>query len=345
MFFTTALLALSAIASAQKVLFEGSGYRATVYYGVNDGDVCGAANGGPFPSRWADTSGINDGYPKCTSNLQSEAKTLRQYNSNRIVAMNANMVANDVEYWCGKEVQIFGPDGKQIVLDEGPFVLMDGCAACTTASIIDVSALAFTQLSGGKCGNNPEGFSVKVIDNDLSATLGDAPRGSAKGASVYNPAGGNDAPAPQQPSSSSTPAPASSPTLATSPAPVAEPAPASSPASSAESVSVSSAEANKPNHSTPAAQDTPVGGNLAVVSPAAEQPSSSPSPSAAPIPVGDVAKAAPAPVPDTCKYGKWRCDGLSLQICNRQTQGNAWETIASCAAECSFSVSGSAICQ
>jgi hypothetical protein len=30
MFYSTALLALAALASAQKVLFEGTGYRATV---------------------------------------------------------------------------------------------------------------------------------------------------------------------------------------------------------------------------------------------------------------------------------------------------------------------------
>ncbi|GMK59690.1 hypothetical protein CspeluHIS016_0802960 [Cutaneotrichosporon spelunceum] len=329
MLFLSAFVVLSVFASAQKVLFEGSDYRATVYYGVNDNDVCGAENGGPFPARWADNSGINDGYPKCTSKIQSQAKTLRQYNSNRIVAMNANMVANDVDYWCGKEVQIFGPDGKQITIPEGPFVLMDGCAACTSANIIDVSALAFTQLSGGKCGNNPDGFTVKVIDNDLSASLGDAPRGPATGTSVYNPAGGNAAPAPQQPSSSAAPAPASSPAPANSPAPAAEPAPA---ASTVPAVAPA-AEPVKPNTSAPAAQEVNnnVVANLAVgATPAAEQPSPSPS---------------PAPVADDCKYGKWRCDGLNLQICNKQTEGHAWETISACATECSFSITGSAICQ
>jgi hypothetical protein len=307
------------------------------YYGVNDGDVCGEQNGGPFPARWAETSGINEGYVTCTSNLQTEAKTLNQYNSNRIVAMNANMLNNDRNYWCGKEVQIFGPDGNQITIDEGPFILYDGCAACTSAQIIDVSALAFTKLSGGKCGNNPEGFTVKVIDNDLSSTLGDKPRGATTGTSVYNPpAGGDSAPAPQQPSSSSEAAP--------SPTPSAEPAKAEP----------SKDESTKDEPSKPAVQDAPTGNNLAAAAPAAaEQPASSPAaeqpapvakPADAPAPAAQQAEQ-PAPVADACKYGKWRCDGLRLQICNRATTGFAWETIASCAAECSFTVSGSAICQ
>ncbi|CAK9785191.1 hypothetical protein CC85DRAFT_284278 [Cutaneotrichosporon oleaginosum] len=313
MLFFIVLLAFAALASAQRVLFEGSGYRATVYYGVNDGDVCGTDNGGPFPNRWAVTSGINDGYPFCTSKIQAQAKTLTQYNTNRIVAMNANMMQNDREYWCGKEVQIF-KDGKQIILDEGPFILMDGCAACMTASIIDVSAKAFTQMSGGKCGDNPEGFTVKVIDNDLSATLGDDARGPAKGASVYNPSGDAAAPAP-------------------------------APAAAEQPSTVSSLAANPP--ATPAAQAT---GALAAEQPPIDTPPVAVKPAAAPA-VTPALAAAPAaqqaepPVADTCTYGKWRCDGLRLQICNRATAGFAWETIATCAAECSFTVSGSAVCQ
>lgn len=302
------------------------------YYGVNDGDVCGVTNGGPFPANWATDSGINDGYPFCTSKIQSEAKTLKQYNTNRIVAMNANMVSNDRDYWCGKEVQIF-KDGKQIILDEGPFILMDGCAACTSASIIDLSAKAFTLASGGSCGNNPEGFTVKVIDNDLSHTLGDAPRGPATGSSVYNPPAGGDSP---QQQAAETPA-------AVTPATVTPAAATPSSASKPEVTPIQGANLVAANPvPSPAAETTPAAEQPAVEAPAAESPAAAPAAPAAESPAA-AASAAPA---DECTFGKWQCNGLQLQICNRKTQTSAhWETIANCASECSFTVTGSAVCQ
>lgn len=252
--------------------------------------------------------------------------------------MNANMVANDREYWCGKEVQIF-KDGKQIVLPEGPFVLYDGCAACTSASIIDLSAEAFTLVSGGTCGNNPEGITVKVIDNDLSASLGDAARGSAQGSSPYNPTGADSASS-AAPSSAAA-EPSAAPVAEASSAKIAVGNLAADAASSAAEQPSSSVEAvETPAVETPA--ETP-----AAETPAAETPAAEPSAPAAETPVAE-APAAETPAADSaaCTYGKWQCAGLELQVCNMKTQDTTeWETIATCASECSFSITGSAICQ
>ena len=121
-------------------------------------------------------------------------------------------------------VQIIDSTGKPLSISDGPLFIWDACAACAGASIIDLSggqspfislctdqlrsetylvlAMAFTDLKGGSCaGNNPEGLTIRVLDNNIMewTGLGSGSQG-----------GGGGEQAPPTPSSSSASSSASS---------------------------------------------------------------------------------------------------------------------------------------
>ncbi|KAL1405868.1 hypothetical protein Q8F55_007547 [Vanrija albida] len=369
LFTATSILALAGLAQAQDVLFSASGFRATLYYDLDTTtDICAEKNGGPFASNWAVSTGINSGVTYCQGST-STAWTLDSLNTNRIVAMNYTMVSGDKEKWCGKEVQIFGADGKEITIDEGPFVLFDGCAACMSTGIIDLSAKAFAAIKGGTCGgNNPEGLTVKVLNNNVSpsgrvgggsppasvapvaassqaaaATTSAAPAASSsfsvRGANAWwSPSAGAAAAtgAPQQlnaaplPSDDAAPSPSAS---VSATAAAASPSPDANDAAADASPSPSS-EASDAATTTTAAAAAP--SSSAAPSPAAPAASSQAAPAAAPSPVSA----------GSCQFGAWQCNGLKIEVCNFiDTKTVGWETIATCDNECSFTNTGSVICQ
>lgn len=82
--------------------------------------------------------------------------------------MNVDMLYYNTSKWCGKEVQVFLPDGRQFEPPEGPFCLWDACFACSIEAKIDFPAKSFVEMKGGTCwGRNVEGLRVKVLDNSI----------------------------------------------------------------------------------------------------------------------------------------------------------------------------------
>ncbi|ORX35542.1 hypothetical protein BD324DRAFT_609336 [Kockovaella imperatae] len=307
--YTTLTLVLGSQLVAADVLYELDNAKGTVYYDLTN-KLCGdLAAGDPFTPDWAETSGINNGIPFCEG--QGTA-TLADIGSNSIVAMNGNMVTANPAEWCGKEVEIFDSNGEQIFIPDGPFFIWDACAACSSASIIDLSALAFTTIKGGTCaGNNPEGLTVKVLDKNIMnwTGMGSAGSDSDSGESAASGSASVSS-SPASSAASVAPAPASS--AAFSVAPIDNNIYNAIPTSSAESVPSSSSSSSGPSRISYAAQ---------------------PSPSA-------------SSNTETCTFGLWQCNSGTLQVCNYETlEAPEWVTITECPNKCEITDSGSIDCQ
>ncbi len=55
------------------------------YYDLTN-SLCSTAQGGPFPANWAESTGINNGLPKCEQfAVGTGAKSLAQLGTNRVV--------------------------------------------------------------------------------------------------------------------------------------------------------------------------------------------------------------------------------------------------------------------
>ena len=135
------------------VLSSGSG-RATYYYDVT-GPQCGF------------TFAENKGYPTCTS-WGSGAKTLEQYGTNKIVAIDNRLLQGAGRAnLCGKEIEIF-KDGRQL---PGPFIVFDGCQRCADDgnTVIDLSVTALNEASGGNAcsAGVVGGFSWRVTNKQI----------------------------------------------------------------------------------------------------------------------------------------------------------------------------------
>nr|XP_018262677.1 uncharacterized protein I303_04156 [Kwoniella dejecticola CBS 10117]OBR84835.1 hypothetical protein I303_04156 [Kwoniella dejecticola CBS 10117] len=165
---------------AEASVFSQTDVRLTFYYDIGDKGKCGSSPGDPVAAGWADSSGINAGVTYCE---QQRGMSLNQIGTNRIVAFDQDKVWADPAHWCGREVKVYGPDGAELVLPEGPFYIWDSCQNCAGGGkILDVSGEAFVDAKGGTCGgNNPEGFRYDVMDNyivDPSVGLGGSSGGS-----------------------------------------------------------------------------------------------------------------------------------------------------------------------
>ena len=134
------------------VLLSGSG-TGTYYYDIARSN-CG---GGSF----AETNG----YPKCTSN--TSYKTLAQYGTNNIVAIDNNLLnaPGGRERYCGKQIRVYRNDAE---VAGGPFVVMDGCAGCGSTTI-DFSLTAADSISGGRACQDGRigGLSWSVTTNQI----------------------------------------------------------------------------------------------------------------------------------------------------------------------------------
>jgi len=106
----------------------------------------------------------------CSSFHPDKWKTLQQYGTNKIVAINKSLLdiadpANRKKY-CGKQIQVF-KDGVEVA--GGPYVVFDGCEACMGNGIIDFSVSVLDQIAGGQAcqlGAVP-GISWKVLDKQI----------------------------------------------------------------------------------------------------------------------------------------------------------------------------------
>ncbi|WWC69834.1 uncharacterized protein I206_103777 [Kwoniella pini CBS 10737] len=161
-------------------IFSQTDVKLTFYYDIGDRGKCGSSPGDPVVAGWADLSGMNAGTTYCE---QQRGKPLNQIGTNRIVAFDQDKVWADPTHWCGREVKVYGPDGKELLLSEGPFYIWDSCQNCAGGGkILDVSGEAFVDAKGGTCGgNNPEGYRYDVMDNyivDPSVGLGGSSGGT-----------------------------------------------------------------------------------------------------------------------------------------------------------------------
>jgi hypothetical protein len=133
-------------------LYSGSG-SGTYYY-----DVAGATcNGVGFPET--------SGYPYCTSFDSSKYKRLNEYGTNKIVAIDRNVLSANRATLCGKQIQVF----KNGVEVPGPFVIFDGCEACVGGGRIDFSLTALNQIDNGNACQDGvvPGISWKVTNTQV----------------------------------------------------------------------------------------------------------------------------------------------------------------------------------
>lgn len=137
-------------------LYSGSG-GGTYYYDVS-GRTC---NGDP---RYAE----NDGYPTCTSFNPSFWKTVQQYGTNNMVAIDRTLLSTPEgrARYCGKQIKVYR-NGAEV--SSGPFFVFDGCQACEGGTRIDFSVSALDSISGGTACRDGvvSGISWDVIDNQI----------------------------------------------------------------------------------------------------------------------------------------------------------------------------------
>lgn len=136
-------------------LYSGSNIYGTFYYDIR-GAVCPGII--TFPE--------NDGYPSCASFAPGPNQlTLRQLNSNNVIAIDNNLLGSNRAKYCGKKV-IVTYNGQQITApDGGDFFVWDGCAACIGGTIIDFSLSGLQRVTANACtvGKVP-GVSFRVVD-------------------------------------------------------------------------------------------------------------------------------------------------------------------------------------
>jgi hypothetical protein len=134
-------------------LYTGSG-SGTFYY-----DVTGKTCGGPPYAE-------NNGYPACASYNPAYWKTLQQYGTNNIVAIDNNVLQANRAGLCGKQIHVY-KNGKEVA--GGPFVVFDGCQACIGGGRIDFSLSALNSIDNGNACNDGvvPGISWSVTNNQI----------------------------------------------------------------------------------------------------------------------------------------------------------------------------------
>ncbi|WWC73121.1 uncharacterized protein I206_107087 [Kwoniella pini CBS 10737] len=84
-----------------------------------------------------------------------------------IVALDQDVILNDPNTWCGREVRITDPWGKIYTFSGGSLVIGEACAGCTGKPWIDLSSIVNTEIAGGNCANQiglqTEGTSIPPI--------------------------------------------------------------------------------------------------------------------------------------------------------------------------------------
>jgi len=304
--------------AAADVLLQAENVMGTVYYDLTN-ELCG--DNDPFVTDWAESSGINNGVPKCEQWAGTNAQSLAQIGTNRIVALDANMVSGNLDLYCGKQVTVFDENGDEFEFSEGPFVIWDACVACIGNGRIDMSAKAFTEIKNGTCsGNNPTGLSFQINNQNIWQPIPQDGIGGGPGSSSGSGSSGS-------PSSTSiaTPTLTSTPTSTSS---TTSEVPATSTSSSANGAASPS---QKPSKSGPSRLPS-----TSTTSPA--------SPSA--IEAIDSDPQISSSSDAGCTSGAWQCSGNEIQICGYMTTtALGWETVGNCPNKCAISSSGSVDCE
>lgn len=137
-------------------MYSGSG-SGTFYYDVT-GLTC---PGTPYYAE-------NDGYPTCTSWDPSFWKTVQQYGTNNMVAIDNTLLSTQAgrSRYCGKQIKVY-KSGAEV--SGGPFFVFDGCQACVGGGKIDFSLSALDSINDGNACRDGvvPGISWDVIDNQI----------------------------------------------------------------------------------------------------------------------------------------------------------------------------------
>ena len=140
-------------------VYSGSG-SATYYYDVKT--MCPQDPNG-YPE--------NKGIPKCASNTPGpNQKSLKEVNSNNVVAMDNTVLSKDRAKYCGKEITIMHNGAKVNPPDGGSFYIWDGCAACIGGGRIDLSVSGARLVSSDACNRGViPGVTWSVSDKQVKA--------------------------------------------------------------------------------------------------------------------------------------------------------------------------------
>lgn len=129
------------------MLYSSPGTQTGTYYYSTNKRCPGEPNG--YPEL--------DGYPTCISFTPgTNQKTLRQINSNNIVAIDSNILSNNRGRYCGKQVNIYKNGVKVAAPDQNPdgsreFYVFDGCQACIGGGRIDLSVNGLQNVDPNAC--------------------------------------------------------------------------------------------------------------------------------------------------------------------------------------------------
>ncbi|WVQ67485.1 uncharacterized protein L199_005685 [Kwoniella botswanensis] len=190
-------------------IFSQSDVKLTFYYDIGDKGGCGKAAGDPVPAGWADSSGINAGTTYCE---QQRGMSLNQIGTNQIVAFDQDKVWADPAQWCGREVKVYGPDGSELIMPDGPFYIWDSCQNCAGGGkILDVSGEAFVKSKAV----HAEAITLLVSDtippspvipgfSSTPAALSSPSPSSASAGAAFSPSPEPAPPVQQPPASSSS---------------------------------------------------------------------------------------------------------------------------------------------
>ncbi|GFR40019.1 hypothetical protein Agub_g554 [Astrephomene gubernaculifera] len=136
------------------VLYSGSG-SGTYYFDIKT--TCPSE-----PRGYPET----DGYPSCASWTPGpNQQTLRQVNTNNVVAIDNNVLSANRAKLCGKKVLVYRNGVQVKAPDGGDFFVWDGCAACIGGGRIDFSVSGLKSVSADGCNQGVvPGVSWQVVD-------------------------------------------------------------------------------------------------------------------------------------------------------------------------------------
>jgi hypothetical protein len=98
-------------------------------------------------------SNFMQGYPTCTSHDPAFWKKLQDYGTNKIVAIDNQLLAtaDGLRKYCGKQIRVY-KNGSEVA--GGPFVVFDGCEACRGGGRIDFSLSVLDAIDNGNACND-----------------------------------------------------------------------------------------------------------------------------------------------------------------------------------------------
>ncbi|AAW45484.2 expressed protein [Cryptococcus deneoformans JEC21] len=340
LFVAAMALALPATAGT---IFTKSNAAMTFYYDVSEGtsssEACGSSADDPVQSGWATSSGINGGIPYCE---RSRGYSLKEIDTNNIVAFNSALVAANPAKWCGREVKIYNADGGEFAYSGGSLYIWDGCDACSSSDsgILDLSAPTFVELKGGTCaGNNPTGLTYEVLDNYIvNPSVG---LGSGYSEEVGSDDMGVGSTTAAASGSAVAVTSASRPVVTSAQSEVVISAQQTATATAILSLQYSYSSVVQGTDISPFSTD-----EIALVAVETDANSAGSSALDAVETSAAATSTGTACGDSTCAFGAWQCSGLELQICNYLTIDSlGWETIETCGATCLITNSGSVDCE